>query len=484
MRQVCKLVLSLTVFGAGVAAGGEGLDLPTLPPPPPATGGEATAPAADLPAIPAPAAAPAFSAPAARSAARSAAAPVIAAEPTTTAAAFSPASGGVAGKITGGRVNIRSGEGTRFEIVQTAPEDTQVTVYRRNGEWVQIGYPETESCYTELTNIDGVVPADVPESGIMLSAKGGKIYSRPWQGSTEVGTLAAGESVTVTGVRNQFVKIKPTSGARAYVFYKYVTFEKGSVPESGAVAETPAADKKPTAGTTRPNQTGNRRTPSLDQIKGDSDPVLETVRKQNSYKQTQQDTYGSLNDILGNLEAGLKQAEAETQQQLSSIDSRRIDPSRYQRTVPAVDENYRPKYAPGSEGGNASGFVEFIGSFRGRPAYRLVQGGVIQYLLVSTRFDLNKVVGKRVLINGAITSKPEWDADLMNVDFLRLYTDPNTPLEEIGGAPAPRRAATASVATDAYDDESAPVRTTTERTVIRRPNNRVVVDVTGMPDQQ
>lgn len=475
MRPVCKIVLTLTVLSTGMVCAAEELELPPLPAAPAMSGGgDGAAPESSLPPLPSfpdPAALPPLPAASGAPTPAATAAPVV--EPVTPVPYTAPApvataEGGVSGRVLGGRVNIRAGEGTKYEIVLTAPADTPVTVFKRNGEWIQIAYPESESCYVALANLDGALPAEIPAEGVAVVAKGGKIYSRPWNGSTQVGTLAPDETVIVTGTRSQFAKIRPPASARAYVFHKYVSYEKGSVPETGDIVASTAT----TSTTSATSRTGrSSRDASLEAIKGEVDPVLEKIRRQKALEQNQLKNERSLNAILDELNQNLQQIDADTNRQLQSLSSRPADSERYRRAAPVVNENYRQRYAPGSLGGNASGFVEFVGSFGGRPAYRLVKGGVVMYLLTSSRFDLDKMVGRQVIINGAITPRPDWDADQMNVDFLRLYSAPDTPVNERRTEPVRRNELLISPST------------VVDETVVNRPDGRVVVDVTGLEEE-
>ena len=95
------------------------------------------------------------------------------------------------GKITGGRVNIRAGQSTKYEIVLTADINTPVTVYEKVGDWVKIAYPETEYCYINQKYISGDVPADIPEQGLVREVRGSNVNlrARPWPGSTVVGQM-------------------------------------------------------------------------------------------------------------------------------------------------------------------------------------------------------------------------------------------------------------------------------------------------------
>ena len=457
MRFMTDGLLALAACGLllGGLSAADNFELPPLPPPPPAARG-GSAPSFETPAAPEIPAAP--SSPATT---RTGVAPVSpdstllpppppppavtpAPSTTTTTPAVSgdwgtgflpagapAATGGVEGKITGGRVNVRSGQGTNFEIVLTAGADTPVSVFKRAGEWVQIGYPASESCYIDIQSIGGGVPAEIPEQGLVRTIQGKdvNVRARPWPGSTAVGQVNEGETVVVTGLRGQWAKIRPPQSARAWVFYKYVSYDRTGVEETGeivAAGPTPAEG----AASTGP-AAGGATLPRRDGV----DPVLEQVRKRAEFERQQREQNRmATQNIMSSLDQQLAQIEEESAQRIRRVYEEREQQRRIQaERAQALVENYVPGAPPGSLGGRAEGWVQFVGRVGGRPAsYRLVKGGETLYLMRSTAYNLDSFIGKRVLVSGVIQAAPAWEADIMDVTTLSFFETPNSVVERTG----------------------------------------------------
>lgn len=462
MRFMTDGLLALAAFGLllGGLSAADSFELPPLPPPPPAASGGSTTsfetPAA--PAVPASPAAPASSAttgtgvapvspdstllppppppPAVTPAPSATTTPAVSGDWGTgflPAGAPAPASGGVEGKITGGRVNVRAGQGTNFEIVLTASADTPVSVFKRAGEWVQIGYPASESCYIDIQSIGGGVPAEIPEQGLVRNIQGKdvSVRARPWPGSTVVGQVNEGETVVVTGLRGQWAKIRPPQSARAWVFYKYVSYDRTGVEETGEIVAAGPTSGEGAASSETSSGRGGVTIPRKD----GEDPVLAGVRKRAEFERQQREqNRQATQNIMSSLDQQLAQIEEESAQRIRRVYEEREQQRRMQaERAQALAENYVPGAPPGSLGGRAEGWVQFVGRVGGRPAaYRLVKGGETLYLMRSTAYNLDSFIGKRVLVSGAIQAAPAWEADIMDVATLSFFETPNSVVERTG----------------------------------------------------
>ncbi len=497
MRPISKTILAvaaLVVGGLTNTYAGEDLALPPLPAPPAASGGgdllpavptsdsgTALPPAPGLPSAPsalppAPSALP----PAPTTLPADSSLPAAPATPTlpgtaattdtfSTPLAPTPVSGGTAGRINGGRVNIRAGNSTKYEIILTANPDTPVTVLEKKGEWITIAYPETEFCYVNRQYIDGDIPADIPEQGIVRTIRGDNINirARPWPGSTVVGQLSSGDTVIVTQLRGQqWAKIRPPATAKAYVFNKYVSYDKSGVKETAAPITAP--------GVRSATEYKEDVKIAVEDVKkqlqneGKTDPILITIRKQaEEEKKLRESQRKSTEKLVDSIDAQLDRIEQESQVQIKQIyEERNQQKTAEQRQLTAIEEGYVPPSPPGTMGGRASGWIEYVGFIGGRPAgFKLVKGGVTQYLLRSSRYDLNKFIGKRILVSGAVTPAPSWEADVLTVDTLSIFGKPQEPVERIQiRTPAPAEDVTINVAPPA--------------------NGNTVIDITGLPANQ
>lgn len=344
--------------------------------------------------------------------------------------------GGVEGKITGGRVNIRAGQSTKYEIVLTADIDTPVTVYEKVGEWVKIAYPQSEYCYINQKYISGDIPADIPEQGLVREVRGNNvnIRARPWPGSTVVGQVSSGETVFITGVRGQWVRIRPPAGAKAWVFSKYVAYGEG-VKETAAPAVVNGEEPV--------DEFGNKIKAAADDIIAQSkdNPIINKIKaRAEAEKRAREARRSAVSNILSSVEDQMARIESESAREKEEAFRRSAENRKYEAAYRAeAAKNFRPGPPPGSMGYDATGWVEYIGYVNNRTAgYRLVKGGEVIYLLRSLYYDLDDFVGKQVRVSGPITSGSTSNRSIMEVRRLSLfngtYIAPNTQVLE--NAPA------------------------------------------------
>ena len=492
MRSLSLLLAGMLVGGAATAA-----DLPALPPPPPlpaenpAPASSAaslplppalgTAPAAnadaDLPSLPppppepdkktavnAPAKPAAKPAPAALDNALSADLPALPAEPTVKTAAAPVAggeTGGTSGFISGGRVNVRAGDSTRYEIVFTADPETPVTVYEKKGEWVKIGFPEKEFCYVEQRAVDGQIPADFPEEGVACTvrAENAKIYVRPWAGSTAVGTLKAGETLTVTGARGQYLRIRPPAGAYAWVFEKYIRYNKEEVQTVELTEEEKAARAKENEEALKNTVDGLKNNKGRLAAARENNPLLLKLRERTAAERKQRDAQReAAKAMLANLDKQMDAIDAETAARIADIDRNRVDMAKLsEEAMRAAEENYRPGPPPGSLGNSATGWIEHVAFWRGRPAeYRLVKGQEIICYIRSGRYNLADYNGRRVVVTGNVERAPKGNLNVLNVETLRLFDQSRvempTDLRAAAAPVAPAAAVASQLTTNNADD--------------------------------
>ena len=340
--------------------------------------------------------------------------------------------GGVQGKITGGRVNIRAGQSTKYEIVLTADIDTPVTVYEKVGDWVKIAYPDTEYCYINQKYISGDIPADIPEQGLVREVRGSNVNlrARPWPGSTVVGQMNSGESVFITGIRGQWVRIKPPASATAWVFHKYVSY-------GGDVKETAAPV---VAGGNEPvDEFGNKIKAAADGIIAQSknNPIIDKIKaRAEAERKVREARRNAVSNILRGVEDQMARIEREALREKEEAYKRSAEDKKYEAAYRAeLAKNYKPGPPPGSMGYDATGWVEYIGYLNNRTAgYRLVKGGETIYLLRSLYYDLDDFVGKHVRVSGDIIDDVSSNNDIMEVKKLSMYNgtyiSPNTQVLE------------------------------------------------------
>ncbi len=348
--------------------------------------------------------------------------------------------GGVEGKITGGRVNIRAGQSTKYEIVLTADIDTPVTVYEKVGDWVKIAYPAGEYCYINQKYLSGELPTDIPEQGLVREVRGNNVNlrARPWPGSTVVGQVSSGDSVFITGIRGQWVRIRPPASAKAWVFYKYVSYE-GGVKESASPASVAKADNDPE------DEYGNKLKTAADDIikQSRNNPIIAKIKaRAEAERNARNARRNAASNIMNSVEDQLARIEREAAEQKEQAYRRSQENKKYEAAYRAeMAKDFKPGPPPGSMGYDATGWLEYIGYVNGRTAgYRIVKGGDTIYLLRSLYYDLDDFVGKHVRVSGSITPDRQSNYSIMDVKRLSLYNgtyiSPNTQVLEQGREPA------------------------------------------------
>ncbi len=334
------------------------------------------------------------------------------------------------GRIHGGRVNIRSGPSTNYEIVTTVNEGTPLQVVARSGEWLKIRYPADQSAWISSGSIQGEVPAVIPGTGVVrtVSENGVRVRVRPWVRSTVVGELNQGTTVRIKDIRGEWLKIAPPPTARAWVFGKFVRFE-GDVTEVEAPPAQPDGEATGSAG-------GGEAAESSVDAEGVEETVLarqlEEKRQQRiaemkaAAEARRRAAEQAVQAVVDRAEARLQQIEEETRRRQEAIDRSAV--------APAVAEAVEPGEHPG---GGYVGWVEYVGRIGQRPAaYRLNHGGEVQFLLRSPNYDLRRYVNRRVAVDGPVEAAPGWEANVLVVESLELLdTGPIEGPIEVGPFP-------------------------------------------------
>ncbi|GHS96541.1 hypothetical protein FACS1894139_08690 [Planctomycetales bacterium] len=350
--------------------------------------------------------------------------------------------GGTPGTIVGGRVHIRAGDNTKYEIIRTADAGLPVRVFEQKGDWLQIAFPTDDSCFIEQRAIDGDVPLDLPEGGVPRAIRGdAKVYVRSWSGSTSVGELHVGDSVVVTGTRGNFLRIKPPLTARAWVFAKYVKYDDAEVVKVPLTAEEQAAKEKEEqlkAALEKVKTDGAPATKSKMLSARQSDPLLAKLRERSAAeRQAREQQKQAVENMLANVDQTLAAIDAETTARISDIERQKIDAARYaEEQRRAIEENYRPDAPPGTLANSVSGWVEHVGYWRNRPAeFRLVKGAETVCYLRSNRYNLADYNGRNVVVGGVTTPAPRSPARILQVESLRLFDNPNLETPRVQPAP-------------------------------------------------
>ncbi len=395
-------IACLWSLGAGLLAAGEAAPpsvpegeaaeaLPTPPPPPPLPEEPEEKPEPDVPDEPVP-------------------------EPTQPDEPVVVDPEGMPGQIAGGRVNIRSGPSTRYEIIVTLDPGSPVQVYGKKDDWYEIAYPEGQHCYVHQRFIEGNIPPDIPPDGLLRAITGEesvRVRVRPWNKSTTVGTVKSKDLVTITEIRGEWAKIKPPQAVRAWVYGKYVQTEQKVV--RGTDAKTEAPPKLP--GTEKKTQPGESKKSTLaERAEEKKQEKLRILRQRQTARRRAH--LQSVRSVVEEINAQLAAIEEEAAGQMP-------------QPQPKSEDEPEP-FRPGElEMGGFTGWVEYIGRVGRRPAaFRLVKGGEVLFLLRSSAYDLADYVHKRVAVDGNVAEAPGFQANVLIVNYLRVLGQPPAPVQK------------------------------------------------------
>ncbi len=331
-----------------------------------------------------------------------------------------PDTEGTPGRIRGGRVNIRSGPSTRFEIVVTLNPESPVTVFGKKGDWYQIAYPQQQYCYVHQRHIEGSI-TDIPPDGLLRSIIGEKVTVRvrPWNKSTPVGNLKQGDLVTIVGIRGQWAKIKPPAIARAWVFGKYVKTAQEVTDDPKNLTEHAPP---PATGQSAAKASRKRKSDLAKLAEAEKKKYYEALLKRN--EEARKAHLAAIQKVVSDIDAKLKAIEEEGK--AAQVPAEPEQP-------PATPATASPEpYKPGEQDmGGFTGWIEYIGRVGKRPAaFRLVKGGEVLFLLRSSQYNLADYVNKRVAVDGDVEPAPGFQANVMIVNSMRLLGEPPIPVRQ------------------------------------------------------
>ncbi|MDO4540381.1 MAG: N-acetylmuramoyl-L-alanine amidase [Syntrophomonadaceae bacterium] len=132
-------------------------------------------------------------------------------------------------------VNVRSGPGTDYDIMDGLTHDTRVEILQVQGDWSQVRYGGQQ----------GWIKSEYLQPDIELIVTGATVNLRSGPGTTYgiAGELAAGDKLILLGVSGEWYKVRDAQEREGYIF-----------AELAARVDTPAAPATPPA---PPATTGN-----------------------------------------------------------------------------------------------------------------------------------------------------------------------------------------------------------------------------------
>jgi len=142
-----------------------------------------------------------------------------------------------AGTINDNGVNVRSGPGTNYNILNTLTKGTMITILETRGDWQQIQYGSLQG-WVKSAFISAGNPASSATCRLRVTGDLVNLRSGPDTASNKVGQVRKGDILSIIEVDGNWYHIKTPSGLDGYIRSDYVAKE---------VAPTPAAPVAPSS---------------------------------------------------------------------------------------------------------------------------------------------------------------------------------------------------------------------------------------------
>ncbi len=363
----------------------------------------------------------------------------------------------VAGRVSGGRVNVRAGPNTQYESIAVLGTGTPVTVVARHGEWYKIAFPADQLASIHKNYVTAEISGEIPEAGVpgVINQDDAPVHAFYWDKSTVVGKLAKGTPVVIKQERGQWYRIVAPATARAFVFEKYVQVDGGG---NQVVADAAPPPANPAVDMTAMSTADGKRV--LQQKLSDNDKKVAAL-KESYYKRMQEAHEAEQRAAQADFEARQRQYEAEVERRraqakadaesrmlqanqlelalrdlegrLRAVDSEATmrmtyDNNEMQRQIVAQTQVTTVGAAawapPDPVEGGYTGWVENIGRVGYAPSqFRLTKGGEIRFYLISDRANLGEFVNRRVWVNGRVEFAGGASASVLNVEQIRPLTE-------------------------------------------------------------
>ena len=121
------------------------------------------------------------------------------------------------GKVTGSKVNVRAGANPNFEVIHHVVRGEPVIVEAQAGDWYAITLPPEASCFIAAKFVAREAGSAGRVTGANVNLRGG-----PGTKFNALGKISAGESVSVLGEQEGWLRIVPPSATRGWIAKTYV----------------------------------------------------------------------------------------------------------------------------------------------------------------------------------------------------------------------------------------------------------------------
>ena len=146
--------------------------------------------------------------------------------------------------VTGNGVNMRSGPGTNYRVIDSLPRGATVNVSdRSNGSWYAVDYNGSSgfmsASYLSISEEDySGVTTPSGEGNAYINAMYVRFRSGPGSDTSILGEYNRGKSVTVTGTSGGWTACI-IDGQSGYVYSDYISSGSGYTPSPGGLRQRP-----------------------------------------------------------------------------------------------------------------------------------------------------------------------------------------------------------------------------------------------------
>lgn len=137
-----------------------------------------------------------------------------------------------AGIINDNGVNVRSGPGTDYSILNTLTKGTAVTILETRGDWQQIQYGNLKGWVTSRFISAGGTNASQSSYRLRVTGDLVNLRSGPDTGYNKVGQAHKGDILTVVDVEGNWYHVKTSGGLDAYILSDYVEKDGTASPDA------------------------------------------------------------------------------------------------------------------------------------------------------------------------------------------------------------------------------------------------------------
>jgi uncharacterized protein YgiM (DUF1202 family) len=124
-------------------------------------------------------------------------------------------------EVTVQKLNLRSGAGTTYPVIQTLTKGEKLLVINEKKGWLEVKLPEDTKCWV----IRKYVEVTDKEKNIAVVKVGRiNIRSRPESGENVIGHISEGQTITIRAEKGEWYQIAPPENITGWISKKYTRY--------------------------------------------------------------------------------------------------------------------------------------------------------------------------------------------------------------------------------------------------------------------